>query len=138
MDITPGTDIIDSRGIIERIEELYAEWDESTGVDHAEYAIPNDGDDWRVGLSDDDADELRDLLNLQDEAEGSPDWHHGETLIHDDYFEEYARQLADDLGMVPDDAGWPTMHIDWEAAANDLKMDYFSVEYAGETYWIRN
>lgn len=137
MDITPGTDIIDSRGIIERIEELYAEWDESTGVDHAEYAIPNDGDDWRVGLSDDDADELRDLLNLQDEAESSPDWQYGETLIHDNYFSDYMRELLEDVGYIPEDfPSW--IVVDWDETADNVKMDYFSVEYAGETYWIRN
>jgi hypothetical protein len=30
------------------------------------------------------------------------------------------------------------MYINWEAVANDLKMDYFAVDFDGVTYWAGN
>lgn len=82
-------------------------------------------------------DELEALRSLRDEGEQSPDWNHGETLIHDDYFTEYAQQLAEDIGAIDSDQGWPGRCIDWEQAAKELQTDYFSVDFDGETYWIR-
>jgi len=38
--------------------------------------------------------------------------------------EDFAYQLADDLGLVPEGNNWPTSYIDWGAAARDLMMDY--------------
>ena len=49
----------------------------------------------------------------------------------------YARQLAEDIGAVNPDALWPYNYIDWEAAADDLKQDYASIEFDGVTYWMR-
>jgi len=102
-------DVIDSRDIIEAIES-----------------------------GDLDADDQKAFEELAKEAEGSPDWEHGETLIRDSYFEEYAQELAEDTGMVKGDEGWPLNHIDWEAAADELKNDYFSVDFDGVEYWIRS
>jgi antirestriction protein len=120
-DISHTDDVIDSRDVIERIAEL-SDLREEDGQ-----------------LDEDDAEELATLLDLASEGENSAaDWQFGATLIHDDYFEEYARQLADDIGAVDSDAGWPTSYIDWTAAAEALKMDYSSVEFDGETYWVRS
>jgi len=123
MDMTNPTtidntaDVIDSRDVIARIEYL---------TDLAE---------------DCDYDEVQELVALEalaSQAEGyAADWHHGEALIRDSYFTEYAQQLADDMGAVPDDAAWPLTCIDWQQAARELKMDYTAVEFDGVTYWIR-
>lgn len=60
------------------------------------------------------------------------------TLIRDSYFEDYARELAEDIhGHALRDAQWPFTCIDWTTAANDLLMDYGTVEYDGVTYWYR-
>lgn len=66
------------------------------------------------------------------------------TLYRDDYFPRFAEQFADDIGVVNDPARWgngntpwPLMHIDWEAAAEDLKQDYSSVEIDGVDFWFR-
>jgi len=37
---------------------------------------------------------------------------------------DFACQFANDLGLAPTQATWPTYFIDWEAAARDLMMDY--------------
>ena len=135
-------DIIDSRDIIARIEELRGQRDalreefdampENAGVDF---------DNWvrhQEGFSDDEADELRTLESLQADAEGySPDWQHGTTLIRDSYFKEYAQQLADDIGAIDSDATWPCNCIDWDEAARQLKQDYTGVEFDGVTYYVR-
>lgn len=84
----------------------------------------------------DEGEELTALKDLQNEAEGYSDWIHGATLIHDDYFEQYAQDLAEDLGMDRTQP-WPHSCIDWEKAADELKQDYTSVDFDGETFWIR-
>jgi antirestriction protein len=38
--------------------------------------------------------------------------------------EDFAYQMADDLGMAPDGNDWPSSYIDWGRAARDLMMDY--------------
>lgn len=38
--------------------------------------------------------------------------------------EDFAYQMADDLGMLDDSAQWPHSCIDWERAARDLMYDY--------------
>lgn len=85
-----------------------------------------------------DQEELDRLYEFAEEAKGYvPDWEYGETFISDDYFEDYARELAEDIGAIDPNASWPLNHIDWEAAADGLKMDYTSFEYEGMTYWAR-
>ncbi len=65
------------------------------------------------------------------------DYRYGAAVIADSYFEEYAQQLADDLGLINSEANWPTCHIDWEAAADSLKQDYTSFTFAGQDWWVR-
>jgi len=114
--IDNAADWFDSRDIIDRIEYLQ---DEET-------------------LTDVERDELTALVDLADEASGyGSDWTHGETLIRDSYFQDYAQELAEEIGAVPSDAEWPTYCIDWERAARELLMDYTSVEFSGVTYWTR-
>lgn len=57
------------------------------------------------------------------------------TLIPEDEFEDYARDLAADIGAIDSDAGWPLSYIDWSAAADALQSDYTPITYQGTTYW---
>ena len=51
--------------------------------------------------------------------------------------EEFAEELAEDLGAIPADFSWPASYIDWERAARDLFMgDYFSVDAAGGGVYV--
>jgi hypothetical protein len=59
------------------------------------------------------------------------------TAIPDYDFENYAMDLARDVGMVDKDSIIYS-YVDWESFAGDLKGDYSSFEYEGETYWIRS
>lgn len=118
MTISNDDDLIDSRDVIQRIAEL-------------EDIEPAD-------LDDDDREELRVLKALAEEAaQYAPDWEHGETLIRDSYFKNYAQDLAEDIGAIKAEAQWPYTCIDWEQAARELRMDYTAVDFDGVTYWIR-
>lgn len=51
----------------------------------------------------------------------------------------YAQELAEDCGMVPDDAAWPMRHIDWEAAWRELELgDNYGAEpsHVPGMFWI--
>lgn len=118
-----GADIIDSRDIIERIEELEGERDAATE---------------ESPFDEESAEELAKLTKLQEEAQGyCPDWTHGAALIAYSYFETYAEELADDIGAIDRNASWPVNCIDWTQAARELQQDYTSVEYGSTTYWVR-
>lgn len=144
-----GDDVIDSRDVIARIRELesdvdtlYSEWFEQQQEDGA---IAEDAEEtdsaYRERFNDEHQDdptveELRALMALEEEASSYSDWRYGAALIRDSYFEQYAMELAEDIGAIDHDAKWPLNYIDWEAAAEALKTDYTSVEFDGETYWI--
>lgn len=124
MSISKFDDIIDSREVIERIAEL----EDIEGIEDQIAALEES----------DDATELVALRELAAEAEGyASDWRHGAQLIHDSYFEDYARELAGDIGAISRDAKWPLQHIDWAAAAAELQQDYTAVDFDGETYWVQ-
>jgi len=153
IEISNSDKVIDSRDVIARIAELedYRDAavealdtarknpDNTTEENEAEVWTAEDGTEygWTVDWDEETEREYRMLKALEDEASGSPDWRHGETLIAEHYFEDYARELADDIGAIDKDAGWPMTCIDWEQAADALKQDYTSVDFDGETYWIR-
>ena len=117
-------DVTDSRDIIARIERVESDLEQARV----------DGDD-----TTDLEVELKALEAFAEEAsEYAPDWHYGETIIHADYFTQYAQGLSDELSLGDSTmAQWPFTHIDWEAAAADLKQDYSEVEFEGEAYYIR-
>ena len=48
--------------------------------------------------------------------------------------EEFAQNLADDLGLIPEDLSWPCNCLDWEGAARELMCDYC----AEDGHYFRN
>lgn len=128
---TKYDDIIDSRDVIEAIEELEGEIEAKT------HESDDEADVEEVAELQEELDALK---KLAEEAEGyAADWKHGEVLIRDSYFTEYAQELADDIGATDRKFAhqWPYTCIDWEQAARELKYDYTGVEFDGVTYWIR-
>jgi len=71
------------------------------------------------------------------EADGIEDWDYGAQFIRAETFEDYARELAEDIGAIPDDAQWPATCIDWPRAARELAMDYTLVTFLGHDYYVR-
>jgi hypothetical protein len=171
-----GQDIIDSRDVIARIQELEeardavlegaekarddlkelrtrelaaddGEWtpEDQAALEVAQDAVEalwmaEDGSEYgeSADWGEDEEKEWKALKSLEEQAEGSADWAHGEALIRDSYFEDYARELAEDIGAMKDCDHWPANCIDWERAARELQMDYTSVEFDDVTYWIRS
>ncbi len=118
-EISNSDDILDSRDVIERIEELRSMRDDDPETFE-------------------DSEELYALETLAEEASDyAPEWEFGETLIREGYFETYAQELAEDIGAVDPNASWPLTHIDWAAAAGELLIDYTAVDFDGQTYYIR-
>lgn len=152
IEISNSDDTIDSRDVIARIEELESERsDLSDALDEAVEASNTDEtsdpeelqqaiDDAKHDLQEWDNDnkaELDALKALAEEAEGyASDWNHGEQLIRESYFTDYAREMLEDCGDVPRDLPH-YIEIDWEATARNIKQDYTEVEYDGVTYLIR-
>lgn len=130
--ISNSDDVIDSRDVIARIEELEEERDSYERSDDLETAGT-----WATD-NPDGAEELKALKALADDGESLSDWTHGEALIRESYFEDHARELAEDMhGEAMRDAHWPFTCIDWERAARDLRMDYTSLDFDGVTYYAR-
>ena len=126
-------DVIDSRDVIARIDELRDEIASSEG---------DEFDGSKVGGPDDPVDaELRDELAaleaLEALAEGySEDWRHDAALIRESYFAEYCRELVRDIDGLPRDLP-DYIEIDWEKTADNLRVDYSEVDYGGVAYLIR-
>lgn len=136
-DVHNSDDTIDSRDVITAIEDFE---NEAVGVFMDAHGIDAElPEDFVTGdyLDADDADLYQALKDLADEAGGASDWRSGETLIRDSYFEDYAREFAEEIGAVNPDGGWPSSYIDWKAAAEALQQDYTSVDFDGVTYWLR-
>ena len=116
----------------EAIEDCQNKLDDATEKRDAAQTALTDWDNSDEGT------ELKNLKDLAEQCEGYGDWRYGETLIHDSYFKEYAQNLADEIGTVDNECTWPNTCIDWNQAAEELQQDYTSVEFDGETYWMRS
>lgn len=167
--ISNRDDVIDSRDIIEWIEDLESEIaaEEISEDNGANPQLDDDGNtlvdtvtcgtcgrSWNGALITsrtpapgarcpyegihEEIKELASLRAVADQGEGYGDWAHGEALIRDSYFVTYAQELADDIGAIDRNAQWPVNHIDWDAAAEELKVDYTEIDFDGVTYWMRS
>lgn len=149
-DISASADVVDVRDIIERFTELEdaliaaydAEHDALSEDAQAEFMDPAEWYRVEKDNGNDDAAEFLTLQSLLDDLAGSSgdeqwrgDWY-PVTLIHDMYFEDYARDLAEEIGDVKP-SHWPYTCIDWAQAARELQADYSTVEYDGSTFWYR-
>ena len=135
-------DVLDSRDLQERIEELETELEElieelegageendETAISDAKHAI----DEWK----DENQGELDALTALKYEC--GPEWKYGVAFIAEEDFEAYAQDLASDLyGEEIRNASWPFDCIDWKQAAASLRMDYSSIDYQGTTFLFRS
>jgi len=120
-DVNNTDDMIYSLDVIERIDELESYYNEDAFEDN---------------LNENQRDELLALKTFAEEAENCCDWSGGTTLISDNYFERYAEEHASDIGAISSEHQWPLYCIDWEKAADDLKVDFSSVDFDGVTFWV--
>lgn len=125
--------VIDVRDIIARVLELRDERDEyneKMGSPDAWDGVP-DGDPEELAMLEAILSELAGYGGAEEfDGDGYPI-----TLIADSYFQKYAKDLAEDSGMVDTNASWPMNCIDWEQAARELQMYYSSIKIRDFTYW---
>ena len=136
--ISNTDDVIDSRDVIARIEELRDE----QPIPSSDDDTPEDKDiidaaaaEWE---SSEECAELAALEKLAEEAEGyAADWQYGEQLIRDSYFEQAMDEMVADcyshVIKAADLPFWMTVTLDYSA----LQQDYTSVDFDGVTYWVR-
>ena len=144
--------LIDPRDIGQRINELESERGNfegtiedleegrvtavNTGTADEVIALNEEIAEARAALEEwDNSDEARELKTLKDFWD---DIDQNESLIADSYFEEYAQELAEELGYMDSANRWPYTCIDWEQAARGLQQDYSLVTLADSEYWQRS
>lgn len=65
------------------------------------------------------------------------EFNYGVTLVENDDFEDYTRELLEELGYIPKD--FPTwIEIDWAATSQNVEQDYTDVTYRGVNYLGRS
>ena len=133
-EITNSEDVIDLRDVTERVEAL-----EEQLVLNVDETVAGFEDESDQALYE----ELVRLRSLLDDLRGDGgdhDWRdnwYPLLLVRDSYFEDFAQQEAEDLDLIKSDMRWPYTCIDWEKAAEELQVDYTTVEFDGVTYWYR-
>ena len=138
--------MIDTRDLAEKREELQTDLvnsfndyfdtefedfgDLTSYIDNSE---DEDVQNWKEDNSDD-FDHIEEIDYIEDTVS---EFSFGETLIEDDEFEDYCRDLVEDcydLGNVP---GFIENNINWSGIASDLSVDYNNVTYQGKSYLVR-
>jgi hypothetical protein len=139
--------MLDTRDLIERRDELKQDILDSFKDTFEHYADDTDYfeeilldeeeiQSWKEDWSDE-LQEIEDIDDLEDEINNG-EFDYGTTLIPEDYFVEYCKDLVSDIGDLPRDLpSYIENNIDWDGVADDLKQDYSEVEFRGETYLYR-
>jgi hypothetical protein len=137
-------DILDTRDLAERRNELKDMIFESFIESFPEYKDGTDTfddilrdreeiEDWMDTFFEDELNEIEEINTIEAECSEFP---YGETLIADSEFDDYCKDLCEDLGYISKD--FPSfIEIDWDATANNIRQDYTEAEYQGTTYLFR-
>lgn len=122
-----GDDDSEYQTAVTAAEETHQAWHDAMDAER----------EWR----EENTEELQELEALLDEIKGyggdhqwESDWYPCELIAEDD-FTEYAEELASGCYTIPDT--WPHRHIDWAAAADELRHDYSSVTFRDTEYLYR-
>ena len=137
---------LDSRDLQKELDELE---DDLTTLTSEWEDLVDELAEMRIDSSDEDVEEME--LRVKEKAEEIDDWKGDNqerfddlkqlftcieddcTLILEDDFQEYVKEMADDVvGNIP---SW--IVVDWKATASDVQMDYTAVEFDGETWLVR-
>jgi len=122
---------ISGRDVLARFEELKEEYevlseipdeDDFETLEEFQEACDEQAEELACWI---DVDEYEDLKRVIDDITENL-W-----LVHEDEFEDYVYDLADDEGFPR----W--LAIDWEATADEVKMDYTAIEIGSNTYYFR-
>jgi hypothetical protein len=117
-----SADIIDVRDIIERVEEL------EELQEQGEYLETPDCEMTSLRAI------LADLAGNGGDEQWRGDWY-PVALIRDHHFTAYCRELLEDCGHIPKDLPH-YVAVDWDATADNLRVDYSSVEVPCNNRWV--
>jgi hypothetical protein len=136
-DVRNTDDVIDSRDVIARIEEIEDVRDSC--LDASNDITEDCGDSDCPRHNDDVEEEYASLKKFAEQGENFSDWLYGETFVRDSYWVKYTEELIDECYELPSQDGWPYcfMKMDYEAAADSLQVDYTNIDFDGVTYWAR-
>lgn len=132
-------DVWDTRDLIELYETLETEL-----MDEYLEKATNDQEfsEWLESTPDELHTDLKQVLSVLEELKGNGgdeqwrgDWY-PVTMIAEHYFTEYAEELLKDCGDLPQEIPH-YIEIDWEATADNIKVDYSAIEIDGTTYYFR-
>jgi len=143
-EITGYEDIITMREAMDRLQQLRDELTELREEEKEQRANPaREESDFEEERYHDALRALRDFeIETQEERAALELLEHhvpeGKYLVADRYFEEYARDLAQEMQLMPlSNPPWPFTCIDWQRAASELKHDFTPIYVCGEPYWYR-
>lgn len=137
--------VIDTRDLQDRIDELESQIEDIGAeiTDLEEQLQDEDEDDIgeikeQIEQLDFDRDDLKvELEELNYLKSEIPEWYDGNALIHEDYWVEYVQDLLEDCGDIPSDLPWYIV-VDWVSTAENIAVDYSTIEYDGSTCYYRN
>lgn len=153
LDVSNRKDVLDSRDVEKRIDELIDERDswqdnnelpdyvdpETTTDDSVKEWTDEQVEKWTEWDESDEGTELKSLLAFRDEMQDYCEWRDGASLIRETYFTEYIKEEVNDTGDLPKDLpSYIENNINWDGVAEDLQADYTSGDYDGVTYWVRS
>ena len=116
------SDILDTRDILQELDALLDRRDDEEQTDP---------------LDSDESERIDVLLALRSDI--GDEFDYGVSLIPEGDFEDHAREMASDVVEDFDkkSSEWPFSCIDWEHAARELRHDYSTVDFDGESYLFR-
>lgn len=134
--------VLDTRDLQKRLDDLETEkqdFIDNARAEHEESGSEDDfvEDDYAKDWAEENSDEAQELEELKSMSDEIPEWRHGETLIREDYWEEYVEEMLKDCGDLPQDIPHYIV-IDWKATADNIAADYSTLEYQGDSYYYRN
>jgi len=124
-------DIIDIRDITDRVEHLECLLGNEEGTDEG---WKGTDDEW------DEFSELQWVLSNLKGNGGDEEWrgdYYPNPLIAGDNFEDYVMDMLSDIGVLPEEIPYYVV-IDTKATAENIRVDYDSIEVNGFEYWYRN
>jgi hypothetical protein len=85
--------------------------------------------------------EAAELMQLEEFRSQAEDYCDGPfrdvTFIGADRFTDHAKEFAEQIRDMDDDREWPFTHIDWEAAADELKQTFEEISLDGRDFFYR-
>jgi predicted nuclease with TOPRIM domain len=153
-----GDEQIDSRDINSKYEDLKDDYDSLVEcLDECQAALLNAKDDNDPNLqeymqdvedsqhalnefnSSFDKDEMDTLAEVITEGEKANEWFRGVTLIHENHFTDYIKNIIEETYELPEELQsnqwpWNYLQMNYEDAAEEAKQDYYELEVSGHTY----